>query len=87
MHMIYTNICESYTTGDVHSLLLYAVSLNIEEYTYGAKRVKSFSPPMYLPLLFTSLQTIEIDIRDQLGHPIPFDYGTLSVTLIDILND
>lgn len=81
MLMIYTDICEPYITGDIQARLLRVVSLNVDDYTYGSTRIKSFSPPMYLPLLFNSFQTIEIDIRDQQGLPIPFDYGTLTVTL------
>lgn len=79
--MIYSDICEPYVTGDVHSRLLRVVSMNTDNYEYGITRIKSFSPPMYIPLLFNSFQTIEIDIRDEFGQPIPFDYGTVTVTL------
>lgn len=79
--MVYTDICEPYVTGDVHTRMLRAVPLGSEHYTYGSTRIKTFSPPMYLPLLFHSFQTIEIDIRDQHGQLLPFDCGTLTVTL------
>ncbi|CAB0043051.1 unnamed protein product [Trichogramma brassicae] len=36
---------------------------------------------MYIPLLYNSFQTIEIDIRDEHGQPIPFDGGTLTIIL------
>ena len=81
MLMIYSDICEPYVTGDVQSRLLRAVLLNIDDYTYGSTRIKSLSPPMYIPLLYNSFQTIEIDIKDQSGCTISFDYGTLTVTL------
>ena len=81
MIMIYGNILEPYVTGDVQSRLLRAVSLDIHQYNYGYLKVKAFSPPMYSPLLFNTFQAIEIDIRDQLGQPIPFSHGTLTVTL------
>lgn len=81
MLMVYTDIIEPYFTGDVQTRLLRSVSLGIDEYTYGSLQIKSFSPPMYFDLLFNSFETIEIDIRDQHGSPIPFDYGTLAVTL------
>ena len=81
MLMIYSDICEPYVTGDLQIRLLPAVSLNIDDYTYGSTRIKNFSPPMYMPQLFNSFQTIEIDIRDQSGCVIPFDYNTLTVTL------
>ena len=36
---------------------------------------------MYLPLLFNTFRTIELDIRDQYGSPPPFDHGTLTAIL------
>lgn len=81
MLMFYSDICEPYVTGDVQSRLLRTVSLNMDDYTYNGIKMKSFSPPMYIPLLFNAFQTIEIDIRDQHGKSIPFDFGTLTVTL------
>ena len=81
MLMIYSDICEPYVTGDVQSRLLQTLSLNIDDYTYGSTRIESFSPPMFIRSLYNSFQTIEIDVRDQSGCAIPFDYGTLTVTL------
>lgn len=79
--MIYGDICEPYVVGDVQARLLRVVTLDMEDYTYNSVIMKSFSPPMYIPLLFNAFQTIEIDIRDQFGKSIPFDFGTLTVTL------
>lgn len=79
--MVYCDLCEPYLTGDVQTKLLRALSINIESYSYGSIMSKSFSPPMYLPLLFNSFHSIEIDIRDPLGKPIPFDFGTATVVL------
>lgn len=79
--MVYSNICEPYVTGDICTSLLRAVSLNLRDYVYGGVEIKNFSPPMYLPLLSSSFQSIEIDIKSEKGDPIPFDYGTLTVTL------
>lgn len=79
--MIYTNILEPHVTGNVQTPLLRALTLNLDQFTYGSYQVKSFSPPMYLPVLLSAFRSIEIDIRDQYGNPILFDYGTLTVTL------
>ena len=81
MLMIYSDLCEPYMTGDVQSRLLRAVSINADNYEYGTTLIKSFSSPMYIPLLFNSFQTVEIDIRDQCGESIPFDHGTVTATL------
>lgn len=82
MFFVYTDISESYITGDVHTPLLRVVPFAAtDNYNYGSVKIKSFSPPRYVPLLRTSFQTITIDIRDEFGEPIPFEYGTLTVTL------
>jgi len=82
MLFVYTDICEPYITGDVHTPLLRVVPSAIaDNYNYGSMKIKSFSPPRYLPLLRTTFQTITIDIRDEFGDPIPFEHGTLTVTL------
>lgn len=79
---VYTDICEPYITGDVHTPLLRVVPIAAaDNYNYGSVRIRSFSPPRYVPLLRTSFQTITIDIRDEFGEPIPFEHGTLTVTL------
>lgn len=79
--MVYSNVLEPHVTGDVQTPLLRALTLNLERFSYGGFQVKNFSPPMYLPVLLSSFRSIEVDIRDQFGEPIPFDYGTLTVTL------
>ena len=79
--MVYTDILEPHVTGNVQSPLLRSVTLDLDKFTYGNFQVHNFFPTMYLPVLLSSFRNIEIDIRDQFGKPIPFDYGTLTVTL------
>ena len=81
MLLIYTDICEPYIIGDVQARLLRAVSIDYQSYSYGSTKLETFSRPMYMPLLFGSFHTIEIDIRGPQGLPIPFDFGTVTVTL------
>lgn len=80
---VYCDLCESYVTGDVRSPLLRIVPIeaHTDIFEYGATHVKYFSPAHYIPLRKTNFRTIEIDIRDQLGKKIPFEGGTLTVTL------
>lgn len=78
---VYTDICEMYITGDVQTPLLRAVGIDAENFQYGSTRFQSFSAPRYIPLVRNNFHTIEIDIRDEFGEPIPFDQGTLTVTL------
>ncbi|XP_023313450.1 uncharacterized protein F54H12.2-like [Trichogramma pretiosum] len=81
MLLIYTDIIEPIFTGDIQAKLLRCVSIGGEKYRYGFTEISRFSPSMYIPLLYNSFQTIEIDIRDQHGQPIPFDCGTLTAIL------
>lgn len=78
---VYTDICESYITGDIQTPLLRVVPLEIEKYSYGSMKIKCFPATRYIPLLHRNFQTIEIDIRDEFGEAIPFECGTLTVTL------
>ena len=71
---VYSDICETYITGDVPTPLLRIVKC-------GSIEIKNFPTPMYIPLLSTSFQSITIDIKDQDGKPIAFDYGTVTVIL------
>lgn len=79
--LVYTDICEPYITGDVYTRLLRNVALDLNNYTYGRVMSANFSRPVYIPLLTTSFQTIEIDLRNQYGEPVPFDFGTSTFTL------
>lgn len=78
---VYTDLCVPYTVGDTQAALLRIVSMDTAHYTYGSTQVKHFSPPNYHPLLNNCFRSIEIDIRDHLGKPVAFEYGTLTVTL------
>lgn len=78
---IYTDLCETHVTGDVQTPLLRVVPTNLDNYSYGSMRLQSFSAPKYVSLLKPNFETIEIDIRDDTGEHIPFDHGTLTVTL------
>ncbi|XP_070155843.1 uncharacterized protein [Polyergus mexicanus] len=79
---VYCDICEPYITGDVQSPLLRIVALDVgNDYAFASTQIKHFSHTQYIALRQTSFRTIEIDIRDQLGQSIPFEFGTLTVTL------
>lgn len=79
--LVYTDICKPYITGDVYTRLLRNVALDQEHFRYGGVISKSFSQPIYVPLICPTFETIEIDIRTSTGRTVPFDFGTLTVTL------
>lgn len=78
---VYSDICEPYTVGDTQAALLRIVSLDTSKYKFGSNTVRHFAPIHYIPLLQRSFQSVVIDIRDKHGQRVPFEYGTLTVTL------
>lgn len=78
---VYSDICEPAIVGDTHAPLLRIVNINAREFKFGSTIVKSFAPVHYVPVLRNRFQTIDIDIRDQFGKPIPFEFGTLTLVL------
>ena len=78
---VYTDICEPYTVGDTQAALLRIVSMDTFKFRYGCNAVQRFAPAHYISLLYHNFNNVVIDIRDQHGHHIPFEYGTLTVTL------
>lgn len=78
---VYTDICEPRLVGDTQAPLLRIVTQDNTKYKFGTNIVKHFAPIHYVPLLHHSFRNIVIDIRDQHGRAIPFEYGTLTVAL------
>ena len=78
---VYSNLCEPYIVGDSHAPLLRIVNLNYKKFNFGSTVVKHFAPINYVPLLYNKFQIVDIDIRDQYGKPIPFEFGTLTIAL------
>ena len=78
---VYTDICEPRTVGDTQAALLRIVSVDTSKYKFDSNVVRHFAPAHYIPLLHHNFRSIVIDIRDQHGSRIPFEYGTLTITL------
>lgn len=78
---VYSDLCDTQVSGDVQTPLLAVVPVESNKFDYGSMRLRTFPVPKYVKLLKTNFETIEIDIRDETGKFIPFDYGTLTVTL------
>lgn len=78
---VYSNICEPSIVGDTHATLLRIVNLEARKANFGTTIVKRYSPITYVPVLSNRFQIVDIDIRDQFGNNIPFEFGTLTVTL------
>lgn len=78
---IYCDICEPQIVGDVMTSLLRNVPLDSSKYLYGAYKMNIFSHPYYIPVLRREFDTMEIDIRTETGHQLPFEFGTACVKL------
>lgn len=75
---VYSDITEPRVVGDRLVPLLRTVPITGK---HGESVVKYFQNIDYVPVMKKSFDTIEIDIRDDTGKPVPFEYGKLVVTL------
>lgn len=78
---VYTDIAEPCTVGDTQAPLLRIIYMAPSSYNFGNFHVSRYSQINYVPLMSYNFQNIIIDIRDEYGKPIPFEYGTLTATL------
>ena len=64
--------------GDVKAPLLHTVKITGKE---GLTVNRIFQTVQYVPVQGKQFRTIEIDIRGNTGHPVPFQRGKVIVTL------
>ena len=83
---VYSSICQPIRVGEVCVPLLKSIwldtsSLN-QSNVFGEMRNVVIKNPMYIPLSSTSINTIEVNIRSDSGHLLPFVAGSVtSLTL------
>jgi hypothetical protein len=75
---IYCDLLEHVAVGDARAPLLRIVSAAGSN---GEIVTKTFEEPVYVPLQKKNFDSIEIDIRDDLGRSIAFESGKVIVTL------
>jgi hypothetical protein len=75
---VYCDILENVPVGDTLAPLLRTIDA---EAPRGNIIHKNFDRPRYLPIQRKNFSSLEIDIRDGLGRAIPFESGTVIVTL------
>jgi len=76
--MVYCDLLEHVPVGDTKAPLLRIVDASGSN---GAIVHRTFDDARYIPLQKKHFDSIEIDIRDDLGKPIAFENGKLVVTL------
>ena len=74
---VYTSIVEPRVVGDSVVPLLRIVPI---EGKHGDLVSKSFDNVQYVAVLHNEFTTIEVDIRDNTGRPVPFERGRTTVT-------
>ena len=75
---VYTDIVESRIVGDTLAPLLRALPISGR---HGDRVSDRFTNVHYVPLLCSNFHTIEVDIRNDMGRRVPFEYGRVTVTL------
>jgi len=75
---VYCDVLECVSVGDTMAPLLRIVEVKGPS---GEMTHIQYDQPRYIPLQKKAFDSIEIDIRDDTGKPIPFDSGKLIVTL------
>ena len=77
---VYTDIVEHQYTGDTFAPLLRVVGVDNDR-KFGDYVERIYNTPHYIPVLKKSIDTIEIDIRSDLGDSIEFGIGKLVAKL------
>jgi hypothetical protein len=81
-HMyVYCDLVEPQMVGDTVAPLLKIVHIDTTGYKYGAHKEVHFTDPHYLPLVKSSFESVEIDLRDIKGSSLPFQFGTSCMKL------
>ena len=75
---VYTDIIRGQYYGDVVVPILQTVTVKGE---HGTSISKHFERPHYIPLNKTNFDTIDINIRDEVGDLVAFEHGKVNITL------
>ena len=78
MLFVYCNIVQPQVVGDTNAKLLRSVPVQGK---MGDVVTKTFTNIQYVPVQTKSFEDIEILLRDDTGHPVPFERGKVLVTL------
>ena len=75
---VYCDIASFVPIGNTKSPLLRVCNVNG---SYGEIVRVTFDRPFYVPVSRRQFDTILVDIRNELGQPMPFEFGKSVVTL------
>ena len=83
---VYSNIIEHSFVGDAFAQLLRVVEVPSSS-SFGELVTIIYNSPHLIPLQTNSFDTIDLDIKDDTGLRIPFEFGRVSIKLILKKND
>ena len=75
---VYCDAAEAIPVGDIKALLLRVVDA---AGNFGDAIHRLFMTPQYVAVSKKEFNTVEIDIRDDIGRPVPFEFGKVVATL------
>ena len=78
MFYIYSDIATYSAVGDIQAPLLRVCNVTG---AHGETNLITFHTPQYIPVSRRDIETIEVDIRDELGDNFSFEYGKTLCTL------
>ena len=75
---VYCDAAEAIPVGDIKAPLLRVVDA---AGNFGDTIHRLYMSPQYVPVSKKGFNTVEIDIRDDTGRPVPFEFGKVITTL------
>lgn len=78
---VYCDLVDPQLVGDTMAPLLRIVNINTRNASYGAMVSVHFTDPHYVPVLKSTFETVEIDLRNDKGYHLPFRFGTSCMKL------
>ena len=76
---VYCNLIKPQVVGDASAQVIRVV--NIKNAEFGENIEKEFTNPHYVPLLSKDFSSVEINIKDDRGNLVAFEYGKVIVKL------
>ena len=74
---VYCDAAEAIPVGDIKAHLLRVVDA---AGNFGTTIHRLYMTPQYVPVSKKEFNTMKIDIRDDTGHPVPFEFGKVITT-------
>lgn len=81
LRVVYCDVVDGQILGDKFCKMLRVINTTNAKMNFAQFCHKEFNLPHYIKLQSKKFETITLDIRDTSAQPMPFQFGTLTVTL------